>query len=90
MLLVYTISIPMGVAKAIRDGSRFDAWTSGFIFVGYAVPSFLFAVLLIVLCAGGAYLDIFPLRGPTSNNFDELSFFVILHFIIKAGVAARD
>ena len=75
MLLVYTISIPMGVAKAIRDGSRFDAWTSGFIFVGYAVPSFLFAVLLIVLFAGGSYLDIFPLRGLTSNNFDELSFF---------------
>ena len=75
MLLVYTISIPMGVAKAIRDGSRFDAWTSGFIFVGYAVPSFLFAVLLIVLFAGGSYLDIFPLRGLTSNNFDELSLF---------------
>ena len=75
MLLVYTISIPMGVAKAIRDGSRFDAWTSGFIFVGYAVPSFLFAVLLIVLFAGGSYLDIFPLRGLTSNNFDVLSLF---------------
>ena len=75
MLLVYTISIPMGVAKAVRDGSRFDAWTSGFIFVGYAVPSFLFAVLLIVLFAGGSYLDIFPLRGLTSNNFEELSFF---------------
>ena len=75
MLLVYTISIPMGVAKAVRDGSRFDAWTSGFIFVGYAVPSFLFAVLLIVLFAGGSYLDIFPLRGLTSNSFEELSFF---------------
>ena len=75
MFLVYTISIPMGVAKAVRDGSRFDAWTSGFIFVGYAVPSFLFAVLLIVLFAGGSYLDIFPLRGLTSNNFEELSFF---------------
>ena len=73
MLLVYAISIPMGIAKAVRDGSRFDAWTSGFIFVGYAVPSFLFAVLLIVLFAGGSYFDLFPLKGLTSNNFDELS-----------------
>ena len=62
MLLVYAISIPMGIAKAVRDGSRFDAWTSGFIFVGYAVPSFLFAVLLIVLFAGGSYFDLFPLK----------------------------
>ena len=73
MLLVYAISIPMGIAKAVRDGSRFDAWTSGFIFVGYAVPSFLFAVLLIVLFAGGSYFDLFPLKGLTSNDFDELS-----------------
>lgn len=74
MLLIYLISIPMGVTKAVRDGSRFDAWTSGLIFVGYAVPGFLFAVFLIVLFAGGAYLDLFPLRGLTSGNFDELSF----------------
>ena len=73
MLLIYSISIPLGVAKAVRDGSRFDAWTSGLIFVGYAVPSFLFAVFLIVLFAGGSYFDLFPLRGLTSNNFDELS-----------------
>jgi len=73
LLLVYTISIPMGIAKAVRDGSRFDAWTSGFIFVGYAVPSFLFAVFLIVLFAGGSYLDLFPLKGLTSNNFEDLS-----------------
>ena len=73
MLLVYSISIPMGIAKAVRDGTRFDAWTSGFIFVGYAVPSFLFAVFLIVFFAGGSYLDIFPLKGLTSNNFDDLS-----------------
>jgi microcin C transport system permease protein len=73
MLLVYSISIPMGIAKAVRDGSRFDAWTSGVIFVGYAVPSFLFAVFLIVLFAGGSYLDLFPLKGLTSNNFEELS-----------------
>lgn len=73
LLLVYTISIPMGIAKAVRDGSRFDAWTSGFIFVGYAVPSFLLAVFLIVLFAGGSYLDLFPLKGLTSNNFEDLS-----------------
>ncbi len=73
MLLVYSISIPMGIAKAVRDGSRFDAWTSGFIFIGYAVPSFIFAVLLIILFAGGSYLDLFPLKGLTSSNFNELS-----------------
>lgn len=75
MLLVYSISIPMGINKAVQDGSRFDAWTSAFIFVGYAVPGFLFAVLLIVLFAGGTYLDLFPLKGLTSNNFDDLSAF---------------
>ena len=73
LLLVYSISIPMGIAKAVKDGTRFDAWTSGFIFVGYAIPSFLFAVFLIVLFAGGSYLDLFPLKGLTSNNFDDLS-----------------
>ncbi len=73
LLLIYSVSIPLGVAKAVRDGSRFDAWTSGLIFVGYAVPGFLFAVFLIVLFAGGAYLDLFPLRGLTSGNFDQLS-----------------
>ena len=73
LLLIYLISLPLGVAKAVRDGTRFDAWTSGLIFVGYAVPGFLFAVFLIVLFAGGAYLDLFPLRGLTSSNFDELS-----------------
>ena len=75
MLLVYFISIPLGITKAVRDGSRFDAWTSGVIFVGYAVPSFLFAVFLIVLFAGGSYLDWFPLKGLTSNNFESLSVF---------------
>ena len=74
MLLIYFISIPLGVTKAVRDGTRFDAWTSGVIFVGYAVPSFLFAIFLIVLFAGGAYLDLFPLKGLTSNNFEELGF----------------
>ena len=73
-LLVYLISIPLGVAKAVRDGSKFDIWTSGAVIFGNAVPGFLFAILLIVLFAGGRYLDWFPLRGLTSPNFDELSF----------------
>ena len=72
-LLVYLISIPMGVAKAVRDGSRFDVWTSGIIIVGNAIPSFLFAILLIVVFAGGSYLSWFPLRGLTSPNWEELS-----------------
>ena len=72
-LLVYLISIPLGVAKAVRDGSKFDIWTSGLVIFGNAVPGFLFAILLIVLFAGGRYFDWFPLRGLTSPNFDELS-----------------
>ncbi len=72
-LLVYLISIPLGVKKAVRDGSRFDVWTSGVVIVGYAIPGFLFAVLLIVVFAGGSYLDWFPLRGLTSQNWSELS-----------------
>jgi len=74
-LLVYLISIPLGVAKAVRDGTKFDVWTSMVVIVGNAVPSFLFAILLIVLFAGGQYFDWFPLRGLTSNNWDELSWF---------------
>ncbi|MBZ5876968.1 MULTISPECIES: microcin C ABC transporter permease YejB [Chromohalobacter] len=72
-LLVYAISIPLGVRKALRHGSRFDVWTSGLVIVGYAVPGFLFAILLIVVFAGGSYLDWFPLRGLTSPDFAELS-----------------
>jgi len=72
-LLVYVISIPLGIRKALRHGSRFDVWTSGLVIVGYAIPGFLFAILLIVLFAGGTYLDWFPLRGLTSPDFDELS-----------------
>ena len=73
MLVIYLLSIPLGVAKAVRDGTRFDAWPSCVIFAGYAVPSFLFAVFLIVLFAGGSYLDLFPLTGLTSNNFEDLT-----------------
>jgi microcin C transport system permease protein len=72
-LLTYLISIPLGIAKAVRDGSRFDVWTSGAVIIGNAIPSFLFAILLVVLFAGGSYLDWFPLRGLTSPNWDELS-----------------
>jgi len=71
-LLTYLISIPLGIAKARRDGTPFDVWTSGAIIVGYAVPSFLFAVLLIVVFAGGTYLDWFPLRGLVSDNWESL------------------
>jgi microcin C transport system permease protein len=69
----YAISIPLGVAKAVRDGSKFDIWTSAVIIIGYAIPSFLFAILLVVLFAGGSFWNIFPLRGLTSDNFADLS-----------------
>lgn len=72
-LIVYLISIPLGIRKAVNDGSRFDIWTSGIIIVGNAIPSFLFAVLLIVLFSGGSYLNWFPLRGLVSENFEQLS-----------------
>ena len=68
-ILVYLVSIPLGIRKAVRDGSRFDVWTSGVIIVGYAIPGFLFAVLLIVLFAGGSYLSWFPLRGLVSDDW---------------------
>jgi len=71
-LLTYLICIPLGIAKAVRDGSAFDVWTSAVIIVGYAIPGFLFAVLLVVLFAGGSFLDWFPLRGLTSENFEQL------------------
>ena len=72
-LIVYLVSIPLGIAKAVRDGTRFDVWTSTAIIVGYAIPSFLFAVLLIVLFAGGSFWNVFPLRGLTSDDWDTLS-----------------
>lgn len=72
-LIIYLICIPLGIAKAIRDGSAFDLWTSTLIVIGYAIPGFMFAVLLIVLFAGGSYLDWFPLRGLVSENWHDLS-----------------
>jgi microcin C transport system permease protein len=72
-LISYAISVPLGIRKAVRDGSRFDVWTSGVIIVGYAIPGFLFAILLIVLFAGGSFYNWFPLRGLTSDNWSELS-----------------
>jgi microcin C transport system permease protein len=72
-LIAYIVSIPLGVAKAVRDGTRFDTWTSGVIIVAYAIPAFLFAIMLLVLFAGGSYFQIFPLRGLTSDNFEQLS-----------------
>ena len=72
-LIAYAISIPLGIRKAVKDGSGFDTWTSGLIIVAYAIPGFLFAILLLVLFAGGSYFQWFPLRGLTSDNFDQLS-----------------
>jgi microcin C transport system permease protein len=72
-LLSYGISIPLGIAKAVKDGTRFDMWTSAVVIVGYAIPGFLFAILLIVLFAGGSFWDLFPLTGLTSENWDQLS-----------------
>ncbi|MEM1064278.1 MAG: microcin C ABC transporter permease YejB [Pseudomonadota bacterium] len=72
-LIAYLVSIPLGIRKAVRDGSRFDTWTSGAIIVAYAIPGFLFAILLLVLFAGGSYLQWFPLRGLTSDNWEDLS-----------------
>ena len=72
-LLAYLISIPLGIRKAVRDGTAFDSWTSSLIIIGYAIPGFLFAILLLVLFAGGSYLKLFPLRGLVSPDFADLS-----------------
>ena len=72
-LLAYLISIPLGVRKAVRDGTSFDTWTSAVVIVAYAIPGFLFAILLLVVFAGGTYFSIFPLRGLTSPNWEDLS-----------------
>jgi microcin C transport system permease protein len=74
-LLIYLISIPLGIRKAVKDGTAFDFWTSGAVFIGYSIPSFMFAILLIVLFAGGRYFDIFPLRGLVSDNWREMGYF---------------
>ncbi|MEO0623621.1 MAG: ABC transporter permease subunit [Pseudomonadota bacterium] len=71
-LIAYLVSIPLGIAKAVRDGSRFDAVTSGLIIAAYAIPGFLFAVLLLVLFAGGSFLQIFPLRGLHSDGWEQM------------------
>ncbi len=72
-LIIYLISIPLGIGKAVRDGAAFDVWTSGFIVVGYAIPGFLFAIVLIVLFAGGSFVQWFPLRGLVSPYWEQLS-----------------
>ncbi|MBP2167564.1 microcin C transport system permease protein [Erwinia toletana] len=74
-LIIYLVSIPLGIRKAVHNGSAFDIWSSTLIIVGYAIPSFLFGVMLIVLFAGGSYLDWFPLRGLTSPQFDALPWY---------------
>ena len=72
-IVQYLVSIPLGIRKAVKDGSRFDLWSSVVIIIGYAIPSFIFAIMLIVLFAGGSYFTWFPLRGITSDNFEQLS-----------------
>ena len=72
-LIIYIVCIPLGIRKAVKDGSRFDVWTTTVLTIGFAIPSFVLAILLIVLFAGGSFLDIFPLRGLVSEDFDELS-----------------
>jgi microcin C transport system permease protein len=74
-ILSYAISIPLGIRKAVKDGSSFDIWTSAVVIVGYAIPGFLFAILLIVLFAGGSFWQIFPLRGLTSENWALLPWY---------------
>ena len=72
-LIIYFVSIPLGIRKAVRDGSRFDVWTSGLVVLGNAIPGFIFAILLVVVFAGGRYLDWFPLRGLVSENWSDLA-----------------
>jgi microcin C transport system permease protein len=72
-LIIYLISIPLGIRKAVKDGQAFDVWTSAAVFIGYAIPSFMFAILLIILFAGGRYFDLFPIRGIVSDNWQDMS-----------------
>jgi microcin C transport system permease protein len=74
-LITYLISIPLGIRKAVKDGSPFDTWTSAVIIVGFAIPGFLFAILLIILFAGGSFLNIFPLRGLTSDGWAQFPWY---------------
>src|SRR6202020_745222 len=74
-LLTYLISIPLGIRKAVQDGSKFDTWTSAVIIVGFAIPGFLFAILLIILFAGGSFFNIFPLRGLTSDGWSQFPWY---------------
>ncbi|MGV3345889.1 microcin C ABC transporter permease YejB [Enterobacteriaceae bacterium LUAb1] len=74
-LIIYLVSVPLGIRKAVRNGSRFDIFSSCLIIAGYAIPSFLFAIMLVVFFAGGSYFDIFPLRGLTSPQFDNLAWY---------------
>jgi microcin C transport system permease protein len=95
-LLSYLISIPLGIRKAVRDGSQFDVWTSGVIIIGYAIPGFLFAILLIILFAGGSFFQIFPLRGLVSDGWSQFPWWqkILDYFwhlalpIISMGLAA--
>src|SRR6185312_6456615 len=75
MIISYMISIPLGIRKAVHDGEPFDSWSSTVLVVAYAIPGFLFAVLLLILFAGSSFLQIFPSRGLTSDNWDQLNFF---------------
>ena len=72
-LIVYLISVPLGIRKAIKDGSRFDIWSSGFVIIGNAIPGFLFAILLVVLFAGGSFWTVFPIRGLVSPGWEQMS-----------------
>lgn len=76
-LISYLISIPLGIRKAVKDGQPFDIWTSAAVFTGYAIPSFMFAILLIILFAGGRYFDLFPLRGLLSDNWEEMNWWQV-------------
>jgi microcin C transport system permease protein len=76
-LIIYLISIPLGIRKAVKDGQPFDIWTSAAVFIGYAIPSFMFAILLIILFAGGRYFDLFPLRGLMSDNWQDMAWWQI-------------
>ncbi|KAA6405646.1 microcin C ABC transporter permease YejB [Candidatus Tokpelaia sp.] len=75
LLLSYAISIPLGICKAVKDGSKFDIWTSALVIIGYAIPGFLFGIMLMVFFAGGSFFNWFPLGHLVSENFDDLSFF---------------